>query len=212
MLVVTKDEIQEDGGAPAEAPATWLLSARQLAEGTVLSPLALHDIGRRSRRRALGSARRPGRSFGAFCHAPWPRAPNARPECLDFGADERSLLFALAPHGLVHRAKARPWFRCDGERGISIGGDALLPAVSISTDLATGRCLPCHTFGDISGLSGSGTDEFAIALVQLWDLTAPEDEEGLAGEGAVDRANALTARRADALMMTFRTSAMLRAE
>ena len=48
--------------------------------------------------------------------------------------------------------------------------------------------------------------------MQLWDLTPPDDQEALAAEGALDRANALTARRADALMMTFRTSAMLRAE
>ena len=49
--------------------------------------------------------------------------------------------------------------------------DALLPAVSISTDLATGRCLSCHTFGDLSGLASS-TDEFPIGLVQLWDARA----------------------------------------
>ena len=204
ILVATEEELDGhsgDGGAPMEEPAS---------RKTLLSPLALDDIGRQSRRRVLGSARRQERLFGAFCPAPWPRAPNARPQCLDFG-DESSFLFALSPRQRVCRAKGRPWFRCDGERGLSVGGDALLPALSISTDLATGRCVPCHTFGDLSELV-SGTDEFAIGLLQLWDLTPPDDEEAVAGKAALDAANALTARRADAMMLPFRTSVMLRAE
>ena len=42
----------------------------------------------------------------------------------------------------------------------------VLPALSISTDLATGRCLPDHTFGDLSHLA-STTEPFAIGRLQL---------------------------------------------
>ena len=62
---------------------------------------------------------------------------------------------------------------------VPIGGDALLPAISVSTDLATGRCLSCHTFGDLSAMVPS-TDAFSIGLVQLWDLTPLSEHE--AGE------------------------------
>jgi len=71
--------------------------------------------------------------------------------------------------------------------------------------------LPCHTFGNLSDVVSS-TDEFAIGLLQLWDLTPPDGEEAAAGMAAIEQDNALAARRADAMMLPFRTSVMLRAE
>ena len=78
--------------------------------------------------------------------------------------------------------------------------------------LAIGRCLPDHTFGDLSTFSGS-TEEFAIELVQLFDLTPPADESAQgAAEAWIEQASVLTARRADAMMLPFRTSMLLRVE
>jgi len=167
-------------GAPADPPAA--------TRRTILSPLALRDIDRQSRR-ALGMRQR---LFGAFCPVPWPRTPNERRT--SFFGDETTLLFSLTPRAKLYpAAEASPgnFFRCDGERGISVGGDALLPALSISTDLATGRTLPCHTFGNLTDLAAS-TDEFQIARVQLFDLTPPDDDETAAGKAAVEPASVLT--------------------
>ncbi|EOD13304.1 hypothetical protein EMIHUDRAFT_119904 [Emiliania huxleyi CCMP1516] len=91
-------------------------------------------------------------------------------------------------------------------------GDALLPAISVSTDLATGRCLSCHTFGDLSAMAPS-TDAFSIGLVQLWDLTPlSEHEAGAGGTAEIEQSSVLAARRADAVMLPFRTSVMMRVE
>jgi hypothetical protein len=89
----------------------------------------------------------------------------------------------------------------------------VLPALSISPDLATGRCLPDHTFGDLSRLVAS-TAPFAIGSLTLWDLTPPDaDDEAAAAKAAlVAEASVLTARRADALMLPFRASVMTRVE
>ena len=95
---------------------------------------------------------------------------------------------------------------------VPIGGDALLPAMSVSTDLATGRCLSCHTFGDLSAMAPS-TDAFSIGLVQLWDLTPlSEHEAGAGGTAEIEQSSVLAARRADAVMLPFRTSVMMRVE
>ena len=151
--------------------------------------------------------------IGLYCPVPWPRTPNER-RGLPFG-DASALLFALSPSPLLLTAApahAGPCLRCDGERGLSMGGDEVLPALWIAPDLATGRCVPCHTFGDVAKLSGS-TEPFAIDALQLWDLTPlDEDDEGDEGTAAIEKASVLTARRADAMMLPFRTSMMLRVE
>ena len=178
---------------------------------TILSPLALRDIGRQSRR--VHSSRTPARVFGAYCPAVWPRTPNERRNAT-FG-DATTTLFSLSPSRKLYPAGGghAQYFACDGERGISIGGDRELPAVSIAPDLSSGRCLPCLTFGNTAQLAAS-TDPFRIGLVQLWDLTPPDDEEdeAAAGTAAIRQSSVLTARRADAMMLPFRTSMMLRVE
>lgn len=180
---------------------------------TILSQSALRDIGRLARRRALSSKCQP-HTFGAYCPSPWPRTPNAAPR-QTFG-DATSLIFSLSPREHVYGAKdgaaVGGVFRCDGERGISIGGDEALPGIGLSADLASGRCLPCHTFGDISSLTSSSA--FSTGLVQLWDLTPPGDgeDESIDDKAAIEEASVLTARRADAMMLPFRTSMMLRVE
>lgn len=187
---------------------------------SILSPLALRDIarqGRRTHRQRADGGRELPRTFGAFCPAPWPRTPNERPRT-PFG-DATSLVFSLSPRARVHPARGDSgdgiFFRCDGEGGVRIGGDALLPALSLSTDLSTARVLPCHTFGDLTDLTGT-TDAVALVRVQLWDLTPLEDtEEGASGAGEVrgiEEASVLSARRADAMMLPFRTSMMMRVE
>ena len=191
---------------------------------SILSPLALRDIARQGRRthrqRADGGWELP-RTFGAFCPAPWPRTPNERPRT-PFG-DATSLLFSLSPRARVHPARADDgdgdgiFFRCDGVHGVRIGGDALLPALSLSTDLSTARVLPCHTFGDLTDLAGT-TDAVALVRVQLWDLTPLGDTEeggdasGMASGAGIEEASVLSARRADAMMLPFRTSMMMRVE
>ena len=155
----------------------------------------------------------PRRSFGAFCPVPWPRAPGERPATY-FG-DGSTFLFALEPELLVRPATGRDanFFRCDPEHGLSIGGDALLPALRVQHDLGAGRCLPSHTFGDSSGLASS--TDFAVASVRLWDLTPPEpdaDPDAASAGEELDRTSVLSARRADAMMLPFRTSMLLRVE
>ena len=243
VLVLTLRDADDDGsgggggggeGAADGAPPPTTPPAAPPPLKTILSPLALRDIGRQARRASLalrgGAA---ARMVGAFCPVPWPRTPNERPK-VPFG-DATARLFALAPARRVYApaaddelpargapsqapassssSSARGHFRCDGERGLSIGGDDVLPAVSVSTDLATGRVLPCRAFGTLAGLAPS-TEPFAIARAALWDLTPPEDDDegSAAGKAAIDEASVLTARRADAMMLPFRTSMMMRVE
>ena len=150
-----------------------------------------------------------------FCPSAWPRTPNERPRDgpnAYFG-DATTFVFSLLPHCAVHSATGRQpnYFRCDGESGISIGGDRLLPAIAVSTDLASGRCLSSHTFGDTRGLASS-TDELAFGLVQLWDLTPPDDDEAAAGKDEIEKTSVLNTRRVDAMMLPFRTSVMMRVQ
>ena len=152
-----------------------------------------------------------GGVFGAFCPVPLPRYPNERPSTY-FG-DPSSFVFSLDPELHVHVATGRDehYFRCDGERGLGIGGDMELPAISIATDLASGRCLPSHTFGDTASLAPA---HFAIERVQLWDVTPKDpwaaDAEAAAVSEDIRKASVLVGRQADAMMLPFRTSMLLR--
>ena len=99
-----------------------------------------------------------------------------------------------------------------GEHGLSIGGDVSLPALRIQTDLARGRCLPSHTYGDTSSLSAE--TDFQIKYVQLWDLTPQEADAdtldaALIGD-EIAKSNREMARQADGMMLPFRTSMMMR--
>lgn len=217
LLVVTE---RDEGGASADARgaeeaaaagASLAAAGSQLittGASNVLSPLALRDIGRYAQR--ASAHLKVARCFGAFCPVPWPRTPSERKQA--FGA-QSSLLFSLSPRCKVFRAREGKGecFCCDGERGISIGGDTILPAVGLSPDLASARCLSSHTFGDTSGLASS-TEVVPLGLVQLWDLTPPNDDEAAAGKAEIEKASVMNTRRDDAMMMQFRTSMMLRAE
>ena len=90
-------------GSPADKPAA--------TRRTILSPLALRDIDRQSRR-ALGMRQR---LFGAFCPVPWPRTPNERRT--SFFGDETTLLFSLKPRAKLYPAtdgSPGNFFRCAG--------------------------------------------------------------------------------------------------
>ena len=197
------------GSAETRPPPTSELAS-------ILSPLALRDIARQGRRahiRAGAAEPQLPRTFGAFCPAAWPRTPNEKPRT-PFG-DATSLLFSLSPRARVHPAsggdRPRVYFRCDSERGVCIGGDALLPALSLSTDLSTARVLPCHTFGDLSDFAGT-TDAVTLVRAQLWDLTPIGEREGEERGMEIEEASVLSARRADAMMLPVRASMMLRVE
>ena len=92
-----------------------------------------------------------------------------------------------------------------------MGGDVTLPALRVQTDLARGRCLPSHTFGDTSSLSTDS--EFHIKYVQLWDLTPQEadaDADAASIGDEIAKSNREMARQADGMMLPFRTSMMMR--
>lgn len=154
-----------------------------------------------------------GFAFGAFCPVPLPKFPNERPTAW-FG-DPSAFLFGLTPELRVCASTGRDehFFRCDGDRGLSIGGDDELPALRIASDLGGGRCLPSHTFGDSSRLAPS--TDFSIQRVQLWDLTPPDPDANVAAISVteeIENGSILVGRSADAMMLPFRTSVMMRVE
>lgn len=218
LVITVRDESQlRETGGESTGPRPRTGPVPRAAPKTILSPLALQDIQRRQTFREA-KHRRPDRMFGIFCPVRWPRTPNERPKTHRFGG-ESSFIFTLSPNRRVYPAapgSRTGCFRCDGERGIGVGGDDLLPALAISADFARGRCLSDHTFGDLSDLTSS-TDEFPITLARLWDFTPRDDDDDGAGasgsgSGAIEEASVLTARKADALLLPFRTSMMLRVE
>jgi len=155
----------------------------------------------------------PTHKFGAFCPAPWPSCAKTSGRGWRHCGTPRTCLFSLSPSPpTLYPATGRDanYMTVSREHGISFGGEPNLPAMGISADLGTGSCLPSLTFGDTSKLASA--TRFAIACVQLWDLSA-EDETGSGeGQGCTDpRAKSqggqidsvMQARRADTMMLPF---------
>lgn len=91
------------------------------------------------------------------------------------------------------------------ESGIRVGGDACLPGLFIAADFGSGRCWPCHTYGDTSTLASAS--DFEVECVQLWALALPEGEEEeestARATAALPKDSVLQARRADAVLLPF---------
>ena len=177
---------------------------------TILSQSALRDIGRLARRRALSSKCQP-HTFGAYCPSPWPRTAQRRRG--DFWRRHLAHILAFTPRTRVWRQRrcCRGWclslrrrtrdrhrWRCGAPKDWSLSRPRLgsLPAVPH---------VRRHLVADL----GSA---FSTSLVQLWDLRRLEMAE-IHRRQSCDRGGVrLTARRADAMMLPFRTSMMLRVE